>query len=364
MRTVVVLTFLVALAAPSSGFMLVGEDATGDGSHYVLDVADVGDTISPTRTDITGLDVLEGEDTVSFRLRTAALTAGTGGYMFHVSFQRGENLYWTCWAVQWIGGQISEENLKGCSRFTEGTQVGPEVTGPTNLDATGVFAESAAGIEVGEVDGQAYIMWPVPMSEIGGGLAGLSDFSADTWFRGGTLDYAGSTTDSQYHWAASDVGPDEGVWMLPDLAPPVVPSLNLSAPDDLRVMAGSATQIPIEVRSSSSNVTFTLEAPESWNATVEWVDAVVNGTGSAVVRLTAPTAGNRTYSLTLSATAGDLEATLPISMFVEALDTTPVVDDNSTGLPDVTADAKDTPGPATALMLLALGVAAFVARRK
>ncbi len=364
MRTALVFGLILALATPASGFLLVGEDSTGDGHHYVMDEADVGDTISASRTDILGLDVAEDAENVLIRLRIADPPSGTGGYMYHVSFQRGEALYWTCWAIQWIGNQVSEENLKGCSLFSEGTQVGPAVTGPTNLDSTGVFAESDQGIEVGEADDATYVLWPVSKAEIGGGLVGLSDFTADTWFRGGTTANVGSTSDTQYHWGASDVGPDEGTWSLPTLEVPEEPFLNLTAASEWSAPAGSAVEMPVTINSNVENITLSIEAPESWNATFEWTDAVMNGTGNATVRFMTPTMENRTFGFTIFAASESLAAELPISLFTTEAEAVLPDEDVDPEEPVLEAEVKDTPGAGAVVLLAALVGAAVVARRK
>lgn len=375
MRFGVMMTALVLLAAPAQGFLLVGQDPEGDGNHSVLGVADVGDTISDARTDILGLDVSGDDEQVTLRLRFAAAPAGTGGYMYRTVFEAGSTLYWTCWTVQWVGGAVSEENVKGCSRFSEGTQVGPQVTGPTHLDGTGVFVASTPGVERGQVDGQEYVQWSVPRTEIlGAGLADLRNVHADTWFRGGSLDDAGSTTDSKYHWSRSDLGPDDGFWsiQLPADAPALNVTLNATA-DGLTLAPGTSGAVTFAVNATGAgNVSFSVEgAPADWTVAPAEANRTAPFNTTLEVQVSVPAdAPAGVLEMALVARSGnETLASVPLLVTVveaEGLDADagePGADGNETAGPEVAADA-DTPGPGAVAALLVVGVVAVLRRRR
>lgn len=372
MRTGLVLVAMVLFAAPVhalDGYLLVGEDPAGDNDHRLLDEVSVGGQISPGRTDLLGLDVAGDEETLTLRLRIAEAPAGTGGYLYRVGFTAGGSLYWACWTVQWVGGQVSEENLKGCSRFTEGTQVGPEVTGPTHLDGTGVFAPSTPGVERGQVDGQEYIQWVVARTEVmGAAVEDLSGLFTESWFRGGSLENAGSTTDSQYHWSRSDVGPDEGVWELV-LAVSEPLNVTFTAPTGPSILApGESVVLSYTVNATGMGpVNFTLDGvPANWTVALDFANLTAPAMMALNVTVQVPMdAVEGVTEMGLVASSGDTElASVPVRvqvLFAEGLLDEGDDDGNETEGPDTSADA---PGPGALLGLAVVGLIAVLRRRR
>lgn len=342
MRRVVLIALLLCLPLASAQVFRAGEDAGGDSSNQIAPGADVGAAITNDRTDILYVDFEETETHLNVRLGLATSPAGTSGYLYRVVFDIGGTSYYTCWAVQYTGGdeQATQENVLGCSRFTSGTAVGP--------------ATRSAGIE----SGGGVVMWPVPRSAIGdAGLADIESSFADTWFRGVSNCCVGSTTNSQYMWNQADRAPDAGRYEDVYVLPQAALELNLTAQQNRSsAPPGGLARFTVNATASmAANVTFALTMADNttalWNTTglEPW-----DGSGNVTQRnitVMVPGDANGTYALWLTAKAGNVTASLELTIDVTP-DAIGSFDPGAGGQDNATEeevqddpDAKDTPLP-------------------
>lgn len=298
---------------------LVGEDAAGDATHYwVTGVADPSALFTPDRLDILALEMgLDGES-LHVKLNIGTTPTGTSGYMYRVLFDVAGTTYFTCWNTQWVGGQHEEENVLGCSRFGDGTQVGPDL--------------KADGVDVDTVDDVSFVRWEVALDSIGEPTLGdtVANVMAETWVRGVSSCCAGSTTSSQYLWNRGDVGPDEGAWeyVLGGSAGDDESPLTLSL-DRENQTTGPGSWLVYEVNATyggneTANLTFTATGPDGWDATVVAAEnATLDGSNNTTlteVHVGVPEdADNGTYSVTVtSAVDGNVSTSLNITIVVDA----------------------------------------------
>lgn len=250
---------------------LAGEDPADDAANHIAPGVDLDALVTAERTDIRGLVLGDDDGTLTVKLLIGTTPTGTSGYMYRVRFDHGGTEYFTCWNTQWFGGTQEVENIKGCSRFTSGTQVGPSL--------------KADGVEVGSDGDGSYVLWPVSRADIAGaGVADLENVFADTWFRGVSDCCIGSTTDSRYYWNVADRGPDEGIWdyEVPSAGPADLDvSINVSAVESLALPADFTAEVPFTLAVNGThdglNGTIALEGLD-WNVT--WANATEDGNGT------------------------------------------------------------------------------------
>lgn len=305
---------LAALAAAVQGqtvpaFVVAGTDAAGDSHNDVAPGADSGQ-FANARTDIRFVAFGEDDKTLYVKLGIGTQPSGTGGYMYHVLATAKGTIYSTCFAIQFTANaaEATQENTVGCSRFTGVTAVGPATT--------------AAGVQRGDEEGGAFVLWPVARTSVGGaGIADLTDISADTWFRGASNCCPGSTTQAQYVWNQADRAPDTGTFAIdPSLLAPPAPAFALAlevAANVTKAEVNGTAHFTLTVHIANgtapdgTNVTLRiLGLPDGWNVTFTPADLTVSGNASAAGAADGNgtggnATGNATGNSTGNATAGN-----------------------------------------------------------
>lgn len=255
-RTVIALALALMILAPltpgsaveADTFTLIGDDPAGDSFNYVAPGADADAVVTSDRTDILSLSSAVDGDILYLKLGLTVLPAGSSGYMYAVFFDVGGTSYFTCYGTQWIGGAASVENVKSCSRFQEGTQVGAEIVGGEDEVSSG---EPGVILEDG-----GFITWPVPLAAIGAAAGDeMTAVRAETWFRGVSDCCVGSQTDSQYYWNQADVAPDADAWtaMIGDQGALPLPDLALTV-DKAPSFVTAGEQVTINATLAASDV--------------------------------------------------------------------------------------------------------------